>query len=139
MNIPTPYGGTPMFDRDLAAGRILAGMPRACDCAPYLARTPSHYDPPGYYRELLRIHEAVRAGHFFQAIAHRAQVAELRRFLRRLETDRPFRAFHEGKSVPLPGFDHRRFERRLGRFAGLVSRADRVPVMEATAPGLRSR
>jgi len=74
-----------------------------------------------------------------QAIAHRAQVAELRRVLRRLETDRPFRAFHEGKSVPRPGFDHRRFERRLGRFAGLVSRADRVPVLEATAPGLRSR
>lgn len=81
----------------------------------------------------------VRAGHFFQAIAHRAQVAELRRVLHRLETDRPFRAFHEGKSVPLPEFDHRRFERRLGRFAGLVSRADRVPVLEATAPGLRSR
>ena len=59
VNIPTPYGATPIFDRYLAGGRILRGMPLACYCAPYLATTLLHYDPVTYYRHLVRIQQAI--------------------------------------------------------------------------------
>jgi radical SAM superfamily enzyme YgiQ (UPF0313 family) len=149
VNTPTPYGGTPLFDRYLAEGRILRGMPLACYCAPYLVTTLRHYDPAGYYRHLLRIQEAatrwgvlarrvsapaplaVRCAHLVQTVSYRTQLGELREISRLLETDHRFRAFHDGKPVPLPEFYHRRFEQRLGRYAGLVSRAERVPVLES--------
>ncbi len=151
VNIPTPYGGTPLFDRLLAEGRILREMPLASYCAPYLATTLKHYDPLTYYRELIRIHEAiatwpilarrvaspapakVRLAHLLQALAHRSQLAETRRVARLLETDRAFRAFHEGAPVPLPEFYHHRFEQRLGKYAELLPQADRVPVLEPRA------
>jgi hypothetical protein len=58
VNTPTPYGGTPLFDRYLAEGRVLRRLPLAFYCAPYLATTLAHYDPAGYYRLLLGIHGA---------------------------------------------------------------------------------
>jgi hypothetical protein len=152
VNTPTPYGGTPLFDRYLAEGRILRQMPLACYCAPYLVTTLKHYDPAGYYRHLIRIQEAatgwpalarrvltaaplaVRLAHLVQTLSHRAQLAEMRVIARLLETDRGFRAFHDGKPVPVPEFYHRRFEQRLGRYAGLISRAERVPVFGSRIP-----
>jgi hypothetical protein len=148
VNTPTPYGGTPLFDRYLAEGRILRQMPLACYCAPYLVTTLKHYDPAEYYRHLIRIQEAatgwrvaarrvltaapvaVRLAHLVQSVSFGTQLAEMRTISRLLETDRRFRAFHDGRAVPLPEFYHRRFEQRLGRYAGLISRADRVPVLD---------
>jgi hypothetical protein len=152
VNIPTPYGGTPLFERYLAEGRILRAMPLSCYCAPYLVTTLKHYDAPAYYRQLLRIHEAgttwpilarrvaaaapagIRFVHLLQTLAHRDQLEEMRRVLHLLETDRTFRAFHEGRSATLPEFYHRRFEQRLGPYAGSITRAERVPVLEPLAP-----
>lgn len=45
--------------------------------------------------------------------------------LQTLETDRQFRAFHDNRPVPPPEFYHPRFEHRLGRYAGLLDRAER--------------
>jgi hypothetical protein len=152
VNIPTPYGGTPMFDNLLAEGRILGSMPLAFYCAPYLVMRPKHYDPLAYYRQLLRIHKAsttwpilvrrlaspappaVRLVHLLQTLAHRDQLAELRRILHLLETDRGFRAFHEGQSSILPTFYYRRFEQRLGPFAELITPGERVPALEPHVP-----
>jgi hypothetical protein len=44
-----------------------------------------------------------------------------------METDSAFRAFHEGESAVLPEFYHQEFERVLGPYASLLSRADRTP------------
>lgn len=161
VNIPTPYGGTPLFDRYLAEGRILRVMPLACYCAPYLVTTLKHYDPATFYRHLVRIQTAitswaapvrrvaapaplaVRLAHAVQTLSFREQARETRAILRLLETDRGFRAFHDGASVPLPAFYRRHYERRLGRYAELMTDADRTPVLEPVrqrrdaAPGLR--
>lgn len=59
VNIPTPYGGTPLFDRYKQDGRILAGMPLASYCAPYLVTTLKNYDPVTFYRHLVRIQTAI--------------------------------------------------------------------------------
>jgi hypothetical protein len=62
----------------------------------------------------------------------RADRAQLRRIRSMLVADTGFRAFHEGRSDVVPEYYHRQFEARLGRFAGLISRADRTPVHEAS-------
>jgi hypothetical protein len=151
VNTPTPYGGTPLFDQYLAEGRVLRQLPLAFYCAPYLATTLKHYDPPAYYRLLPGIHGAatslralvrrvgavnalgVRLAHLSQILSYRTQLREMRPVPSMLEGDRQFRAFHDRRPVPLPEFYHRRFEHRLGRYAGLLSRAERTPVLEATA------
>jgi hypothetical protein len=147
VNVPTPYGGTPLFDRYLAEGRILRGMPLACYCMPYLVTTLRHYDPVTFYRHLVRIQTAitswaaflrrvaspaplaVRFAHAVQTVSFREQARETRAILRLLETDCGFRAFHDGAAVPVPEFYHRHYEQRLGRYAELISRADRTPVL----------
>jgi hypothetical protein len=151
VNTPTPYGGTPLFDQYLAEGRVLRQLPLAFYCAPYLATTLKHYDPPDYYRLLLGIHGAatsrrallrrvgaanpvgIRLAHLSQTLSYRTQLREMRLVLSMLEADRQFRAFHDHRPVPLPEFYHRRFEHRLGRYAGLLSRAERTPVLDAVA------
>lgn len=148
VNIPTPYGGTPMFERYRAEGRILEGMPLACYCMPYLVTTLKHYDPVTFYRHLVRIQTAitswaaflrrvaspapvaVRLAHAVQTLSFREQAQETRAILHRLETDRAFRAFHDGARVPVPEFYQRHYEKRLGRYAELISRADRKPVLD---------
>jgi radical SAM superfamily enzyme YgiQ (UPF0313 family) len=157
VNIPTPYGGTPMFERALAEGRILRSMPLSFYCAPYLVMQPRHYDPISYYRHLLRIHEActswsilvrrvgssgpapVRLVHLLQTLAHRDQLAETRRILHALETDRAFRAFHDGSSKRLPEFYHHRFEQRLGPFTSLIAGSERAAVLDQLAVALGSQ
>lgn len=153
VNVPTPYGATPLFDRYAAAGRLLPGMPLACYCAPYLASTLKHYDPVTFYRDLVRVQSAItswtalarrvgskapvaiRFAHAVQTLSFREQAHETRAILRLLETDRGFRAFHEGERVPTPEFYHRHVETRLGRYADLLPRADRVPLLEQVTHG----
>ena len=45
INIPVPFGGTPLHDNLLAAGRVLTAMPFAFYYTPYLVTTLKHYDP----------------------------------------------------------------------------------------------
>jgi hypothetical protein len=54
----------------------------------------------------------------------------MRQVLGLLESDVEFRAFHNNRPVPLPEFYHRRFEQRLGRYAELIDRAEREPVLD---------
>jgi hypothetical protein len=148
VNIPTPYGGTPLFDRYKQDGRILAGMPLASYCAPYLVTTLKNYDPVTFYRHLVRIQTAitsipslvrrvaspapfaVRFAHAVQTLSFREQARETRLILRKLETDRQFLAFHEGKQAPVPEIYQRHFDQRLGRYAEIMTKADRIPVLD---------
>lgn len=149
VNIPTPYGGTPLFDRYLQENRVLRAMPLAFYCAPYLATTLRNYDPVEYYGHLLRIFEAatsrratlrrvgawnpllVRLAHLSQSLSYRTQLKEMRTVVNLLKTDAGFRSFHENRSDALPEFYHHRLDARLGRFAELLTKEDRVPVLRA--------
>lgn len=151
INIPTPYGGTPLYDQYLLEGRILEEMPISLYFAPYLVTTLKHYDPLEYYDHLIDIYEVmtsgrmlyerirprapfpVRAGHFLRTFAMRQELAEQRRVRAMLATDPQFRAFHEGRPVALPEFYHRLYERRLGRYAELISRQERIPMRRMRA------
>lgn len=149
VNIPTPFGDTPLFERCLAEGRTLRAMPFAFYGVPYLVTALKHYRPAEYFSKLIDIYEAMtawgllkdrwaarlsfplKALNTLRTLGIRQDLAEFRRIKRMLDTDRAFRAFHEGNAGPLPEYYHRRFEGRLGPYAELLSRADRRPEVEA--------
>ena len=146
VNIPTPFGGTPLHDQFRAEGRILETMPVAFYFAPYLVTTLKNYEPLEYYDHLIDIYSAmtsqralldrltmrvpmmIRAMHVLRTFAMRQELAEMRRIRKLLATDSQFRAFHEGRSDALPAFYHWRFEQRLGRYAQLVPLKERAPI-----------
>jgi hypothetical protein len=151
VNIPAPFGGTPFYDQLHQEGRILSALPFAFYYTPNLAIVLKHYDPTTYYQHLIDIYEAItsqamlmrrmtaktppviRAIHSMRAMANRTRLQQFRRLHRLLRTDDAFRSFHEGRSDALPEFYNDLFERRLGRYAELLPREARRPVLEPPA------
>jgi hypothetical protein len=123
-------------------------MPFAFYYNPYLSIVLKHYSTSEYYDHLIDIHEvmssramlwqrlrtstrpAIRFIHALRTFGARRELAELREIRRRLSQDRRFIAFHCGDVKELPEFYHRQLERRLGRYAELLSRDDRTPVFD---------
>jgi radical SAM superfamily enzyme YgiQ (UPF0313 family) len=154
INIPTPFGGTPLYDRWYHERRILARLPFAFYYNPWLAVTIANYHPIEYYDRLIALHEelagprmllrrlalhvrpAVRFVHALRTGDSRRELAAFRRIRQRLLDDRQFRAFHEGRGVPLPRFYRAAYRQRLGRYAELVRKSLMFPVLEPPAdPG----
>src|ERR1044072_9452451 len=152
LNIPVPFGGTPLHDQLTAAGRILTAMPFSFYYAPYLVTTIKHYDPVTYYEKLTELyahaaspdmlhrrlrttsHRAIRYVHRARTASFHADIARFRQLLGMLRSDREFRTFHEGQSTNLPEFYRHTSERMLGRYAELLSPADRTPDLSPAAP-----
>jgi hypothetical protein len=150
INIPYPFGGTPLFERHLRAGRILTTMPFGFYYSPYVVTTVAHEAPVAYYERLIALYECftatamlrrrlatstspfIRVIHLVRTGVKRRRLAALRRIRATLASDAHFRAFHEGRSRVLPELYHREYERLLGPFAPLMSRKDRTPVLEPT-------
>lgn len=150
VNIPIPFGGTPLYDEYLEKGRILTSMPFMFYYFPYLVTTLKNYDPLTYYRkfkELLVYPATLKmmwrrlrttptwAMRFFYTSRYFRKGEQMRRFnrvLKMMETDPQFRAFHEGESTVLPEFYHQEYDRLLGPYATLLSREDRQPVLSPT-------
>ena len=162
-NIPTPFGGTPLYDAYHGEGRILDQMPFALYYNPYLAITLKHYHPIEYYDHMIDLQSSNVAGSlqkrrilsatthptvkFIMALRTMRSRRDLRvyRLLRKaIASDPQMRAFHEGKRVGLPRFYDAIVERRLGRYAEILSKAERVPQLESPAarpsqfPGARA-
>jgi len=147
VNIPMPFGGTPLYDQYLAEGRILRSMPFSFYYAPYLVTTLKNYDPITYYQKLIDLltHYSTRSMLWKRLqVTHvpslrllvivrnfraREAIKRFRQILNMLTTDRQFLAFHEGTSQVLPEFYHREYERLLGPHASLLPRSERVPVL----------
>jgi hypothetical protein len=145
VNLPHPFGGTPLFERYRRDGRILTAMPFSFYYSPYLVTTLRNYTPLGYYEKLIELFEhftsramlrlrLATARSPFVCLAHvvrtrvkRRRLRAFRRLADMLTSDPQFRAFHEGRSSVLPEFYHHEYERMLGSFAPLMSREDRIP------------
>jgi hypothetical protein len=140
-----PFGGTPLHDQLTADGRILSTMPFSFYYAPYLVTTIKHYDPITYYEKLIELYthaaspemlrrrlqttssRLIGSVHRARTASFRSDVASFRRIVGMLRTDPGFLAFHEGRTATLPQFYRRIDERLLGRYAELLSPADRTP------------
>jgi len=147
-NIPTPFGGTPLFQSYLQDGRILSSMPFSFYYTPYLVTTLKNYDPLDYYEKLIEIYEVATSGkmlmqrvlstpklglktlHTLRTLVFRGQLSELRRIRDCLRTDREFRDFHEGNTNKLPEFYRRCYKQGLGPYAELITEAEMSPVLE---------
>ena len=150
VTIPTPFGGTPLYDRHRTEGRILETMPFAFYNAPYLVTTPKHYDPLDYYDRLVRLLGELATGATLRArldirrgtlaLIDALRILGIRRTLRQLRTiagllrtDAGFRAFHARRTAVLPAFYRRRLADLLGRYAELLTDADMVPELPTAA------
>jgi hypothetical protein len=145
VSVPTPFGGTPLYDQHLAEGRVLTAMPFAFYWGPYLATKLKNYSPLAYYEKYIHIFEhltsrtmlasrmratsgASRCMQLVRTLGMRQMVGRLRGFVHQMKTDPQFRAFHEGESQSLPQFYHRLYDDLLGPYATLLSDEDRQPL-----------
>ena len=146
LNIPAPFGETPLFKRYRKQKRILETLPFAFYCKPFLATTLRHYSPVEFYEKLVdtfvfmtapRIQ--LRGVKLSKSYTHKAyqpiravsltpMIRTMKRILGLLKHNRRFRQFHEGRTKTLPEFYHRQYETLLGPYKNLVSRTDRTPV-----------
>lgn len=146
VNIPIPYGATPLFDRYLAEDRILSGIPFNFYYFPYLITTLKNYSPIEYYDRMIdlvhfiinrkamarrvlttKIQVTMGLHHLARATLLKADYRELLH-LRTLMAEEPsFRALYAKRSREVPAYFNARFERRLGRYASLLSPAERTP------------
>ncbi len=149
INIPTPFGGTPLYETYLEQSRILRAMPLSFYYSPYLVTTLKNYSPIDYYRQLIDVSAyagskplwwqrmrsasnwSTRMLMSLRAWRVAQRVRAFQTFLKMLTTDSQFLAFHEGRSTELPQYYHRMYERHLGPYAALLSLDDRTPVMDS--------
>jgi radical SAM superfamily enzyme YgiQ (UPF0313 family) len=145
VNIPMPFGGTPLYDRLLADGRILEAIPFHFYYKPYLTVKLAHYDPISYYRKLIAIWRhvvsapmiakrlamtpgSIRILHGMRTYHAFRLMRACQSILRRLETDTTFRRFHEGTTDVLPPYYRQTIEEDLGPYASLLSEEDLRPL-----------
>jgi hypothetical protein len=151
INIPHPFGGTPLFDRYVKERRILPSMPFAFYYSPYLVTSLQSYAPAVFYQKLIELfshltsgtvlhrrlastdRNAVRALHIVRTLVKRRRIGMFEKLLSMLTSDQQFRAFHEGRSDALPEFYQQAYERMMGPYAPLMSRAERIPLLEAAS------
>jgi hypothetical protein len=154
INIPTAYGGTPLYDQMHREGRIIEATPFMFYYNPYLAITIKHYDPLTFYDKLIELNVARASGtmllrrlttdtprmlrviNAIRTFDTRLEMGELRRIRSMLGSDAQFRAYHEGRSRTLPPFYTGLFEERLGRYSELLPPAMRHPVLEVPRPSV---
>ncbi len=146
VNIPTPFGETPLYDQYLHEGRILESMPFTFYYEPYLVTTVKNYSPVAYYEKLIEMFSHMTSGsmllkrlratsgrvrfvYLLRTLSERGLLGALKGIVELMKTDRQLRAFHEGESQALPEFYHHQYERLLGPYATLLSREDRQPVL----------
>ena len=146
INIPTPFGGTPLFDQYMTEGRILREMPFAFYYVPYLTTTLKHYSTVEYYDHLIDVHSvttamstlarrlttgqlpAIRFLHALRTYAVRRELGEFRQIRNMLASEPAFRAFHEDRTRKLPDYYWGRLRERLGPYLQLLSPSDLTPV-----------
>ena len=158
INIPTPLGGTPLFDQLHREGRILKTMPLALYFTMrYPVTIPKHYDPIEFFDHLIDIYATIGSARMLakrltagttpyarflnavRTLSDRSDLRECRAVRHRLATDRQFLAFHEGRSTTLPEFYQQSFETRMGAYAQLIPRAERTPMLDPIVPATPTR
>lgn len=145
INIPTPFGSTPLYERYLSEGRILRSIPFSFYFTPHLVNILKNYNPIDYYEKWIEIYELATSGkivmrrvssarkrglkavHILRTLWMRDQLSQLRRIRELLQSDAEFRALHEGSSNKLPEFYRRRYREKLGVYAELITEEEMIP------------
>jgi radical SAM superfamily enzyme YgiQ (UPF0313 family) len=148
INIPVPFGGTPLYERYLAEDRVLRAMPFAFYYAPYTVARPRHYGILELYDQLIATYGAiaspallvrrvrsarsagVKALHVLRTSGAWAELRRLRALRDRIAGDPQLLAFHDGRSDALPAFYRGLLKERLGSYAELFGDDELTPALE---------
>jgi radical SAM superfamily enzyme YgiQ (UPF0313 family) len=152
LNIPIPFGGTPLHDHYAAEGRILPDIPFSLYYPPYLTFIVKNYDPITYYEKLIELtafplskdlrkcrlkstsNWRTNLMYRIWLLSSRTQIKYYQQILKQLQSDTQFRDFHEGKSKKLPDFYHQEYKRLLGPYATALSLQERTPDLTQLEP-----
>jgi radical SAM superfamily enzyme YgiQ (UPF0313 family) len=146
VNIPVPFGNTPLYEKYLSEGRLLTSMPFTFYYIPYLVYTLKNYSPVTFYEKLINIFSYISSGsmlvkrlknypallpaeyNLVRTLGNRQMIGRFRNILNLLNTNKQFRAFHEHETNILPEFYHYQYDRLLGPYASLMSHEERGPI-----------
>lgn len=146
INIPQPFGQTPLYDTLLSESRLLTTMPYYFYQMPYLVTRPKHYEPMDYYQKVIDLHahatttellrrrlattrdRQVQALHVVRTLTVRRMVKAFRRTLELWQQNSDVLAFHRGETSALPEVYEHLLRRALGRFGELLTRSDLTPL-----------
>jgi hypothetical protein len=138
---PIAFGGTPMRLTLRKEGRLLP-LPPIFYVNPLPTLRIKNYALSEFFSHLIQIFQAavapamllrrwlaplpmaVRLAYFVRSVEIRSYIRELQEFLRHLSADRELQQFNDGTSTIIPAYYHWIVERRLGRYAGLISRTE---------------
>jgi hypothetical protein len=147
LNIPVPFGNTPLYEEYLSEGRILTTMPFSFYHMPYLVYTLNNYSPVIFYEKLIDMFSYISSGsmllkrlknapapfpsanNLLKTLGNRQMIGRFRDILKLLATNKQFRAFHEHETDVLPEFYQHQYELLLGPYATLMSREERKPIL----------
>jgi len=152
LNVPVPFGGTPMQEHLLNEGRVLKTMPFNFYYLPFLVIRPKNYDLIEYFEKLLDIssfivsdtmlkqrmqsgtHLRVKMLHRLRTMFERDFNRHYQQTLNLLRSDSHFLAFHEGRSEVLPDFYRQIRNKSLGHYASLLLETDWIPDLNYQEP-----
>jgi hypothetical protein len=159
INVPVPFGGTPLYEHLLKEGRILEAMPFPFYTqVPYLVSILKNYEPLDFYRktvDMMRFSAtgsmlrrrlmstpswSLRAFFLTRNLRIQQEIKRFRRIIGTMAGDPQMQAFHRGETKELPEFYHNVYEKMLGPYASLMSREERRPLLTPSErPGVKSR
>ncbi len=147
INIPQPFGQTPLYNDLLRDERLLTTMPFYFYQMPFLVTVPKHYDPMDYFEKVIDLHahattpemlrrrlattrdRQVQALHIVRTLTVRRMVKVFRKTLATWKQNRQAVAFHHRDTDVLPEVYEQMLRRALGRFSELLTRADLTPLV----------
>lgn len=145
INVPIPYGETPLTEQWYKQNRLLPNMPFNFFRNPYLTFIPENYDAVTYYKLWLTIRQSlmsrrllvnrwlsktstrVKFMNTLRALSMKKGFVEVTKHLAAIESDEHLRKYHRGESTALPEYYHNLFEKQLGKYATLLPRKLRYP------------
>jgi hypothetical protein len=145
MNVPVPFGGTPMQRRLMKDERILSQMPFAFYYSPFLVMRLANYTTVEFYEKMIDLLEftsstemlrrrvaaapstRIAGLHALRSAGIRGTLVKFRKIIKRLKEDRALRDFHDYGKGCLPQVYEKLYDRMLGLYAPLLSPADRTP------------
>lgn len=147
-NIPTPYGGTPLFKQVIRENRVLTKMPFSFYYTPYLCWLPKNYDVKEFYKythEIFQFNSSFRQNinrvksklnlkfKFVNLLRSRNHFKDFKligEIVNQLHTDKQMLSFHEKRSSELPKFYRHMIKSKLGNLSELISIEDLTPSEE---------
>jgi len=147
VNMPFPFGGTPLFDAIRSEGRMLDPLPFNFFTMPYLSLIPKHYDPLELLDHMIGIYTTVgspellkkrnasvdywvgKASFTLHTYIARYRRRSLEQTRQRLTNDAELLAFHRGERGVLPAHYAEIYKKQLGKFASLMSIDESRPLL----------